>query len=274
MHLLKRIVPALLLTMILSAPAMAQTIDYAFVSTHGFDTLDQSDYDAIGKRIWFFTHASVGGNMLDGMDVLHNSDPTKYQLTTPTASTTSLPSGDVVPGSVYDANRGNPGWQSKYDIFRAAVEAGWGNAADFVMDKLCYIDQAADAQVYLQMMEDLDSKHPATFVYATLPIKTSTDRSNDLRNIYNRAVRDYCKTHGKLLFDIADLEAHDAAGNEYTYISSTDGQTYQRMYSGWTGDGGHLDAEGRVWVARAWYVLAAYAETPPPLAGMLMLLLD
>ncbi len=250
---------SLVLVLSMATAAQALTIDYAYVSTHDYDSLGQGVYNAIGEQTWMFTHASVGSNMMSGMDTLHSQNANKYQLTTPSASRTSPPA-TTTPGSVYDVNRGNPGWSAKFAQFAEAVDTyGWGDKVDFAMDKLCYIDGSASAQDYIDMMTALESQTTATLVWTTMPLYTGT--GNNARNAYNEAVRAYAEANNKLLFDIADLEAHDAAGNEYTYTSG--GLTYQMLYSGWTSDGGHLNSAGSVWIAEAWYSLAA-SQTPIP----------
>ncbi|MBP7829414.1 MAG: hypothetical protein KA248_05815 [Kiritimatiellae bacterium] len=35
----------------------------------------------VGQLRWFFTHASVGGNIITGMNVLHGTDTNRYRLT-------------------------------------------------------------------------------------------------------------------------------------------------------------------------------------------------
>lgn len=271
MNHLKRLALVLLMTIMASSSAWALTIDYAYVSTHNYNSLSQATYDAIGQQTWMFTHASVGSNMMSGMDSLHSQDSNKYQLTTPSGSTDGPPSGGVTAGSVYDINRKNPGWSAKYALFKEAVESGWGNSADFVMDKLCYIDQNADVAEYLSMMSELEAgaQYSATFVYTTMPLKTGDGSANDLRNEYNKAVRAYAEANNKLLFDIADLQAHDSEGNEYTYDDGN-GNIYQTLYSGWTYDGGHLTNEGREWIAEGWYAMAASQATPIPGTALLL----
>ncbi|MCP4642638.1 MAG: hypothetical protein GY851_19490, partial [bacterium] len=91
--------------------------------------------------------------------------------------------------------------------------------------------------------------------------RTSEDASNILPPDYNDAVRQYCITNGKFLFDIADIEAHDPSGVEQTYESG--GSTYQKLYSGYTSDGGHLNSTGAERVAMGWYAAAASQTTPP-----------
>ena len=270
MNHFKRLALALLMTILASSSAWALTVDYSYVSSRDYNSLGQAVYDAIGQQTWLFTHASVGGNMIGGMDSLHSSNSSKYQLTTPSTSSSAVPpSGGLTPGSIYDVNRGNPGWANKYAIFENMVTSGWGNSADFVMDKLCYIDQNADVSVYLEMMNRLEGQYPATFVYTTMPLTTGSSSSNDLRNEYNQAVRAYAEANNKLLFDIADLEAHDRNGNEYTYTDG-DGNVYQTLWSGWTSDGGHLNTAGREWISEAWYQVAATQATPIPGTALLL----
>ena len=248
---LKPVLPALLLCLLLATAAAAQTIDYAYVSSHDYEALNQDVYDAVGRQVWMFSHASVGANILDGMTALHDGDPARYPLVRTEAGLDHAPDAPEL-GTIYDVDRGNPGWSEKYALFRAAVTGPWGARADFVMDKLCYIDQDADANAYLSMMERLEAATQAAVVYTTIPLTTEEDHDNDLRNAYNETVRAYAAANGKLLFDIADLEAHDALGNEHAYKGGR-----QKLYSGWSDDGGHLDGRGQAWLARGWYVMAA-----------------
>jgi len=136
--------------------------------------------------------------------------------------------------------------------------AGWRLAAvDVVMNKMCFIDQAASAATYLASMDALAASYPATvFVYTTMPLTVDEDADNVLRNLYNRAVRLHCAASGALLYDLADMEAHDPAGGEHTFLSG--GQTYQKLYAGYTSDGGHLDTDlGHRRLAQGWYAAAA-----------------
>jgi hypothetical protein len=165
----------------------------------------------------------------------------------------------TVAGTVYECGRGNPGWQDKLTIFDNSVRiSGWRlTAVDAVMDKLCYIDPDADVASYLATMDALALAYPTTaVVLATMPLTVDEDADNVARNLYNQAVRAHAAANGALLYDIADIEAHDPAGVEQTFVSG--GQTYQKLYSGYTTDGGHLStALGRQWVASGWYAAAA-----------------
>jgi len=228
-------------------------------------SLPECALDAVGAQRWLFTHASVGGNLLEGLDDLHAAEPGRYRLATTWvgyndgALQCDPPPATTVPGTVYECGRGNPGWQDKLTIFERSVGlAGWESpAVDAAMDKLCYIDQDADAGAYLAALDALATAHPATtFVHTTMPLTTGEDADNVLRNLYNEAVRAHCAAGGELLYDVADMEAHDPEGAEQTFLSA--GTAYQKLYSGYTGDGGHLDAElGHRRVALGWYAAAA-----------------
>ncbi|MBP1643966.1 MAG: hypothetical protein H6Q03_2635 [Acidobacteria bacterium] len=249
----------------LGAPlaARAQIVGHAAIDAVA--ALPQCVMDGIGAQRWFFTHASVGGNLLEGLDDLRAADPARYRLTPAwvgydePALRAEAPPAPTVPGTVYECDRGNPSWQDKLAVFDNSVRlAGWRLAAvDVVMNKMCFIDQAASAATYLASMDALAASYPATvFVYTTMPLTVDEDADNVLRNLYNRAVRLHCAASGALLYDLADMEAHDPAGGEHTFLSG--GQTYQKLYAGYTSDGGHLDTDlGHRRLAQGWYAAAA-----------------
>lgn len=256
-----RSVTLMLLLLACAVPAGAVVIGHADVD--GVSSLPLSVMDAVGEQRWLFTHASVGANMLDGMQVLGTEDPARYQFGFQVAGDWSQvypPPSPTVPGTIYDGARGNPGWAAKFAMFDAAVrDLGWRYPViDAAMDKLCYIDPDADVSVYLSMMTALEADFPQTkIVYMTMPLQSGSNMnwSNMLAMAYNQAVRAHCATPDRLLLDIADIESHDPAGNPITF--TFEGQVYQRLYSGYTGDGGHLNALGARRVALGWYAAAA-----------------
>jgi hypothetical protein len=126
------------------------------------------------------------------------------------------------------------------------------------MDKLCYIDPDADVNVYLSTWTALENDFPTTrFVYMTMPIQSGSnmDWSNVLAMNFNEAVRTHCAGANRVLLDIADIESHDPSGNPITF--TCDGQVYQRMWEGYTSDGGHLNSLGARRVALGWYAAGA-----------------
>ena len=251
----------------LAVPATAVVVDHDDIDAVA--SLPQSTMDTIGQQKWFFSHASVGGNMTQGMTNLRTANPTRYRLVVTSAGYNSSlqrannPPSPTVNGRIYDCDRGNPGWQAKLTIFDNSVRiAGWHESAvNVAMDKFCYIDPTASATSYISTMTALEAAFPTTvFVYITMPLTSDEGSDNVLRNQYNAAVRNFCIGNNKLLYDLADMEAHDPAGNQYTFTSG--GKTYQKLYSGYTSDGGHLNTAGQQRIAMGWYAVAAVIAVP------------
>lgn len=239
----------------------------------------------VGQLRWFFTHASVGGNLVTGLNGLHEEDAVRfplqihgydgnngdsdyhgavgtegseggadYRAAADPASTSN--------GAVYECMRGNPDWANKLTCFsNSVVQSGWRfPKVNVVLDKFCWIDPYADPAEYCATMSGLEARYPQTlFVYVTMPLTTETAGSeNDLRNAFNRQVREHCATEGKWLLDLADIEAWTEAGMEQTYVS--DGETNQLLTADYAtgpewGDY-HLNAAGRRRGALGWHALA------------------
>jgi hypothetical protein len=258
--MLKHLALSAFILLLAAMEASAITINHNNIA--GVALLPQSTMDAIGQQKWYFAHASVGVNMIDGMNDLHAADPTRYQLQITSAG--AIPPSTPSPGTVYEDDRGNPGSDAKFSLFQSALDAGWRSpSVDFAMDKLCFIDPDASFAAYRDSMSALNAAYPeTTLVYTTMPLTTDEDGNNVLRNEYNDAVRNYCLANNKLLFDIADIEAFDPSGIASTFTSG--GSLYQKLYDGYSSDGGHLTVEGRQQVARGWYAAAATAVVPEP----------
>lgn len=212
-------------------------------------------YEKIGQLKWYFAHASVGANMMDGITDLHAMDKELYRFQGVSAQKTPPASTQV--GVIYEHNRGNPGWKAKFDGFESCVSNGWHYPAiNIAMSKLCYIDQHASFKYYLHSMTNLETAFPETIiVYTTMPLMTGADADNFLRNAFNERVREWTRQNGRVLFDIADIEAHDPNGKLCTFQYRN--KTYQKLCDSYTKDGGHLNETGRQLVAKGFYALAA-----------------
>lgn len=176
-------------------------------------------------------HASVGGNIDSGLDALQTQDA-RYDR-----SRWSF------------QNRGNPGWQAKVDdlVAQTALQA---SSLDVLTMKFCFIDPDAVFTYYRDALLGLEASYPTKrFVWWTIPLETS---GNTNRQAFNDQVRAYSRANGKLLFDIADIECHNAAG-----VKLIDELGREHMWAEWTDDGGHLNADGASRVARAlWWLMA------------------
>ena len=239
----------------------------------------------VAQLCWLFTHASVGGNLVTGLSVLNAEDGVRFPLriygydgddgdgayhgavgtegSEGGADYRAAASPAVAAnGFVYECMRGNPDWRNKLVCFsNSVVASGWRfPKVNVVLDKFCWIDPYADPAEYCATLAGLEARYPQTlFVYATMPLTTETAGSeNDLRNDFNRAVRAHCRTEGKWLLDLADIQAWTEAGVEQTYVA--DGKTNQLLVADYaTGpEGGdyHLNAAGRRRGALGWHALA------------------
>src|ERR1051326_1251326 len=217
----------------------------------------QSSEKAAGLK-WYFAHASVGANMVDGLHDLNKKDSGSYNYATYFCEKAAPE--ETKAGTVYEHNRGNPGWKAKFDRFEDCVSNGWHfPKVDVVMNKLCYIDQFVSFKYYIHSMTNLERAFPETvFVYRTMPLTTAEDGDNGLRNGFNERVRAWTKENGRVLFDIADIEAHDSKGQLCTFVRKN--RTRQKLCGEYTGDGGHLNEVGRQLVAKGFYALAAALE--------------
>lgn len=216
----------------------------------------QSVMDQVGQLKWFFAHASVGYNIMEGIQSLHANNPTFYRIAG--ISEDSSPPATTGSGTIYDYSRGNPGWQAKVDGFAEYVNNGWRfPKVDIALNKFCYIDPAADVSYYINSMATLETGNLTTwFIYATIPLTTGEDSSNYQSNVFNDALRAWCRTNNRVLYDIADMEAHDTNGIDQTFTYS--GRVCQKLFSGYTSDGGHLTTtDAQQLAAKGLYALAA-----------------
>jgi hypothetical protein len=211
--------------------------------------------EKIGQMKWYFAHASVGANMMDGVSDLHTMDKALFPFQGISAK--EKPPSSTQGGVIYEHNRGNPGWKAKFDGFEKCVSNGWHYPTiNVAMNKLCYIDQHASFKYYLHSMTNLEAAFPqTTIVYTTMPLMTDADADNFLRNAFNERLREWTQQNGRVLFDIADIEAHDANGKVCTFQYRN--KTCQKLCDSYTKDGGHLNEAGRQLVAKGFYALAA-----------------
>jgi len=234
-------------------------IDHRWVTSAA--RLPQSTMDLLAARdSFFFAHASVGGDIVSGLYALHQSAPRRYKLII--ASDDATPPPAVRKGRVYEFDRGNPSWQRKVDDFKTYLAKGWGTRAGVLINKFCYIDPGVTLQYYAvsnrkrSAMSQLEQKYPAAkFVYTTIPLTTENGGDNIARNQFNSALRAFAAANNKILWDIADIEAWSPKGVQSTFRSG--GKTCQKMYAGYTTDGGHPNAAGARRLALAFYNLAA-----------------
>ena len=120
-------------------------------------------------------------------------------------------------------------------------------------------------------MSALESLYAGTrFVYMTLPLTDLEDSAAYQRQLFNAALRQWVNANDRVLFDIADIEAHDPLGQEQTFVYNA--TICQKLYRGYSSDHGHLDTGGSAELAAlGFYALGneLVAVPEPAAAGCL-----
>ncbi len=154
-----------------------------------------------------YGHTSHGSQIVTGMDMLAE-ESSLYQYTS-----TFLQDGNI-PGA-YDL--GNPDRTAWATATRNFLN-GSGSNRNVIMWSWCgqhYTDNSADINLYLSLMSQLETEFPnVIFIYMTGHL--NGDGPDGITYARNNQIRDYCRSHNKVLFDFADIESHDPNGVEYS----------------------------------------------------------
>jgi hypothetical protein len=227
----------------------------------------------------FFAHKSVGYNIVEGLKDLVNANPQIGLKLAETRTAADL----ATPLLAHASNGLNGDPAGKILEFRKAIEGGLGDKLDIAFVKLCWADFTPSTDVhklfeeYRAAMEGLNASYPdLTVVHFTVPLtvvqsgaKALVKRvlgrpvfgyeENIARNQFNELVlREY---EGKEpVFDLAAWESTMPDGRRREYIA--DGRAYPELIPEFTPDSGHLNEQGRRWVAAQ--LLAFLASLPSP----------
>ena len=216
---MNRLVSASLLCLLVSSSAWAQEI----VIDHTTTDLSQiPDYwiEQAKKLTLHYAHTSHGSQIISGLEALHSEDP-KYDFAVEYAGATpSLPAAQnalrILDGNPPNQTYITPAlyWSSADGLERTRTTAATG-LFDYSMWSWCgeqSYNSIATVQGYLQTMNGFDSEFPAMrFILMT----GHTDGGSDTLIRNNNLVRDYARDNDKVLFDFADIESWDPAGNHY-----------------------------------------------------------
>jgi hypothetical protein len=154
-----------------------------------------------------YGHTSHGSQLISGMDALSSS---LFHFNTTGAITVDVlsiadytPSGDL----------GGSDWHTQTHTYLD----GSGSNRNVVMWSWCGQANTSDPayiESYLSRMNQLETDFPnVLFVYMTGHLDEGGNNTNI--NARNNQIRDYARAHNKILFDFADIESYDPAGNFY-----------------------------------------------------------
>lgn len=154
----------------------------------------------------FYGHTSHGSQIVTGMGMLEDQD-TLYSFNNPDGSLSI---------AEYGSDLGHYGDTSWAPVTRQYLNQP-GNDINLVLWSWCggVSDNSAEGiAAYLAAMNSLETQFPGvTFVYMTGHL----DGGGVDGNLYirNNEIRDYCRQHGKVLFDFADIESYAPDGTYY-----------------------------------------------------------
>jgi hypothetical protein len=218
-----------------------------------------------GKRI-LFGHKSVGYNILEGVEEIKGKDPRFKRL-----AVVEIKPGDPVtfekPGIYHQQNGKNGFPKEKCDGFKwLLTENGVGGKVDIAFFKFCYVDFTPESNVaeifnyYVETIESLKKAFPKlTIAHVTVPLVahrwgfrsiirnlTEGDPANVKRNEFNRML--IAKYGGRdVIYDLAAIESTYPDGKRESFKEG--GKEYSSLIRDYTGDGGHLNAQGRYFAA-------------------------
>jgi hypothetical protein len=212
-----------------------------------------------------FGHQSVGTNVLAGLSALAREAGVAVPVM-------EVRAGEPVPGGTIGhllvGENGRPA--SKLAAFAAAL-GDPARAPDLALVKLCYVDLSADTDAaalfasYQETLARLPARYPrTTFVPVTAPLTTvQTGPRALVKSLLGRAPAGVAENERREAFNVllrgayADQAIFDLARVESTRPDGTPertawhGQVVPALVPAYTGDGGHLNADGQRRAARA-----------------------
>jgi len=240
-----------------------------------FDQIPRQWIEAASQISFLFRHASVGGNINDGLDCLMNAFSQR-----PHSCDRDLAPEEIFYSNLYDRrnwdfeyhaqSNPNPGWWEKINLFISRVDSV-GNAYDVVGFKFGYVDDGGHSQIQdkffsgnpndnlpgIEDLEALEARHPNTiFMYWTMGLARSPMAG---AKEFNEQMRAYAYTNRVVLLDIADIQSHRPDGSP---CLSGGIPVLCENYTQET-NGGHLNARGKQRMAKAvWWIMARLAGWP------------
>lgn len=240
----------------------------------------EADLATVRKARIFFSHHSVGENVLEGMQRVA-ADLGAAPLKIASLDGAAASAGPVL---LHGSGGQNGDPASKIVFFEATVRGKADLRPDVAFMKFCFVDIDPGTDVdgllarYQRAVTALKHEHPGIrFAHVTVPLiprptglKSSvrrllglqewTDASNAKRDEYNRKlVRAF---PADPIFDLAGVESTGPDGAPVSF--EMNGKRFPSMAPGYTSDDGHLNAAGqrKAGAAAIHFLAAALAGRP------------
>jgi len=166
--------------------------DFASIPSATIDKITDS-------LVIFYGHTSHGSQIMTGLDMVETEDATYAQPTSHEISDDLGHDGDMT--WVQPTRE----WLNAHPEYNVVMWSWCGGCSD---------NTDSGIETYLEAMSQLENDYPdVTFIYMTGHL----DGTGVDGNLYarNNQIRVYCETYDKVLFDFADIESYDPAGNYY-----------------------------------------------------------
>jgi hypothetical protein len=247
-------------------PSKASTanyfVDIVFSPSAASVLITDAQLQAAATQRVYFGHQSVGWNVVSGVSALYSD----HRISPPAVSQISTQS-DLAAGSTGVFAHGEVGEngdpKGKLAAFNTLMRAGLAGKVNVAVVKYCFVDISSGTDVtalfanYQSVMGALERDYPGvTFLYATNPLTTDGGSDNVARTKFNKLIRAAYASTGRV-WDIAAVESTKPDGGRVAGTSG--GQPYEALYSGYSDDGGHLNAAGSAAAAAALLRLVAQA---------------
>jgi hypothetical protein len=220
-----------------------------------------ADLDRVRQSRIFFSHHSVGGNILAGIETLYR------EAGRPGFRLVSLADAKAQAGPAWVEGEGgqNGAPKSKIDFFAEAIRKDSAVQPRVALMKFCYVDFNPHTNVdelfghYASTLAALKREHPEiTFAHATVPLmKRPTELKWRILRLMGRMVWEddaNVKRHqfnqrlltefaADPIFDLARAESTRPDGSRETFTHGSG--VYHSLEPSYTHDGGHLNELGQ-----------------------------
>lgn len=220
---------------------------------------------ALANKKILFGHASVGNNIVDGIQEIMSADKRFEKI-----NVRKLESDHQIstPGFYHFGVQKNGFPKKKCDHFKEIlIDNGLGRKIDIAFFKFCYVDIEGDSNVqeifdyYVNTMEDIRKEFPnLKILHTTVPLYShgkgikgfikrfiKTDNHNIKRNEFNEKLIE--KYNGiDPIYNLDRVESTYPDGRRSSFKFK--GKEYFSLANEYTYDGGHLNELGRYYAAK------------------------
>lgn len=250
----------------------------------GINQISQDNWQKLAQQRILFGHASVGGNIVTGIQELQNQHPEMTLKIVASETPWMVNRSGLI--HFYLGNQPHPNQVStsasaKIDVFSYLMESRITNSVDIALFKLCWADINSNTDVvslfafYKTTIAKLMQDFPqTTFVQVTTPLVAEPEGASAVKqwlkrllgrssshlsdNVKINQLNDLIRSEytGKTpIFDLATIESTLPDGTRQTF--SDGGKTFFSLAPEYTSDMGHLNHTGRKVIAEQFLVFLA-----------------